>query len=287
MKSLNSSLESLEKKLKGRKATPERGIDNMVQLPLWPEHARGVPNAALRGALFAAIQGKNRQALKRAELAAPKGMLIRFTGWQLDQSDLDVWEQSLHLSHYHPLGTRCDFTAYAFLKALGRRTGKSDHEWLKDVFARLAGAVVEITHDNKIYFGALIKGGVRDEISGLYRIEINPTLANLYSAGWTATDWEQRQALRGKPLALWLHGYYSTHADPYPVKVETLHQLCGSQTRHLKHFKVNFKNALDDLKAVGAITDYSFDGNLVSIERTPSASQQKHLRKAELRTKKL
>ncbi len=258
---------------------------SVVQLPLWPESARGVPNSVLRGALFAAIQGKNRQALKRAELAAPKGMQIRFTGWQLDQSDLDVWEQCLHLARQHPLGTRCDFTAHAFLKALGRKTGKSDYEWLKDVFARLAGAVVEITHDNKAYFGALIEGGVRDETSGLYRIEINSNLAKLYSAGWTATDWEQRQALRGKPLALWLHGYYFTHADPYPVKVEMLRKLCGSRTKELWKYKQNLKNAHDDLQAVGAINGYAIEGDLVSIDRTPSRSQQKHLRKAKPRNR--
>ena len=60
--------------------------------------ARGVPNSVLRGALFAAVQGKNRVAMKAELLAVQKGMEIRFTGWQLDQSDLDVWEQALHLA---------------------------------------------------------------------------------------------------------------------------------------------------------------------------------------------
>ena len=56
-----------------------------------------------------------------------------------------VWEQALHLVQQHPLGTRCDFSAHAFLKALGRSTGKPMHEWLKDAFARLGGCFVEIT----------------------------------------------------------------------------------------------------------------------------------------------
>src|SRR5664279_2072320 len=56
----------------------------IVQLPLWPAPTRGTPNSFLRGALFAAIQGKERQYLKRQILATQKGSTIRFTGMQLD-----------------------------------------------------------------------------------------------------------------------------------------------------------------------------------------------------------
>ena len=269
---------------RGQRAQANPQSAKIVQLPLWPEPARGVPNSALRGALFAAIQGKDRQALKRELLAVQSGVEIRFTGWQLDQSDLDVWEQALHLARQHPLGTRCEFSANGFLKALGRRTGKSDHEWLKDVFARLAGAVAEIMHDRKTYFGPLIEGGVRDEITRRYVLEINPQLARLYAAGWTACDWAQRQQLRGKPLALWLHGFYASHADPHPLKLETLHHLSGSRNKQAAGFKRYLKAALADLQTTGAIRDFeiSKDGR-VTVDRTPSRSQQKHLRKAKPR----
>ena len=80
------------------------------------------------------------------------------------------------------------------------------------------------------YFGPLIEGGLRDEVTGLYILKLNPDLVKLYGAGmWTAIDWEQRQALRRKPLVLWVHGFYSSHADPYPMKIEKLMQLSGLQ----------------------------------------------------------
>ena len=75
-----------------------------MQLPLWPEQTRGTPNTFLRGALFAAILGNERRALKGEVLATQKGVTIRFTGWQLDQSDLDVWEQAAELARSHPFG---------------------------------------------------------------------------------------------------------------------------------------------------------------------------------------
>ena len=42
-----------------------------------------------------------------------------------------------------------------------------------------------------------------------------------------------------KPLALWLHGFYASHAAPHPLSVEYLHKLSGSQTKRLRRFKEN------------------------------------------------
>ena len=82
-------------KKRGRKPASAK----VIQLPLWPEAKRGAPNAVLRGALFPAIQGKNRGGLLRQVLIATQdGVTIRYTGWQLDQADLDVWEHALHLA---------------------------------------------------------------------------------------------------------------------------------------------------------------------------------------------
>ena len=84
-------------------------------------------------------------------------------------------EHTLHLARTQALGTECYFTAHGFLKALGRATGKQNHEWLKLVLVRLAGAVVEIISGRRTYFGTLIEGGVRDEDTGRYVVEINPS----------------------------------------------------------------------------------------------------------------
>lgn len=256
-----------------------RGPAKVIQLPLWPEVKRAAPNAVLRAALFAAIQGKNRAGLLRKELIATQdGVTIRYTGWQLDQADLDVWEQALHLARTQALGTKCYFTAHGFLKALGRQTGKSGHDWLGESLARLGATWVEISDGRRTYFGSLIEGGARDEDTGKYVVEINPDLAKFYGrTQWTQIDWEQRQRLRGKPLALWLHGFYASHAAPYPLTVAYLHKLSGSQTKQLKHFKQNLTKALRDLQAAGAIKAFEIRDDLVHVWTIPSPSQQKHL----------
>ena len=263
----------------GKTAEEEpRGPAKVIQLPLWPESKRGAINAVLRSALFAAVQGKGRVALDRELVAAQQGIEIRFTGWQLSQSDLDVWEQVLHLARTQALGTRCYFTAHGFLKALGRSTGKRDHEWLKSVFSRLSATDVQISHKGRTYFGSLIEGGVRDEDTGRYVVEINPKLAKFYGrTQWTQLDWDQRQQLRGKPLALWLHGFYASHARPYPLTVAYLHKLSGSQTKQLRYFKKNLAEALSELVTLGALQAFEIVGDLVHVRTVPSQSQQKHL----------
>jgi hypothetical protein len=226
----------------------------VYQLPLWPEPVRGAPNSFLRSALFAAIQGKTRRWMKKELLATMRGVAVSFTGQQLDQSDLDVWEQAVQLSRHHPLGHICHFRANAFLTALGRRNGKTDYEWLHSAITRLIACAVEIRSGSRVFTGSVLSSCVRDEASGIYKLTLDPQTVNLYrSTDWTAIQWQERQALIGKPLALWLHGFYSSHAEPYPMKVETLKKLSGSGTKRLAKFKENLKAALTDLEAATGI----------------------------------
>ena len=270
-------LMAFSEKMQQREAQKPRGPAKVLQLPLWPEAKRGAPNAVLRGALFAAVH-KDRRYMDREILAAQDGITVRFTGKQLDQADLDVWEAVLHIARLQGLGTELHFTAHGFLKALGRQTGKSGHDWLRSAFARLGATWVEISDGRRTYLGSLIEGGARDEDTGRYVLEINSKLAKFFSpTRWTQIDWEQRQRLRGKPLALWLHGFYASHAKPFPVTVEYLHKLSGSRNKQLRFFKRHLTQALTDLQQVGAIRSFEIQDNLVHVWTVPSKSQQRHL----------
>lgn len=264
--------------------TEKKGAE-IVQLPLWAEATRGTPNSFLRGALFAAIQGKEREYIKGQVLASRDGIKIRFTGMQLDQSDLDVWEQAAELARSHPLGNVCHFRFHAFLKALGRPTGKAQHEWLKEVFRRLMSSGVEITHGKYTYGGSMLEFAC-DEETGVYILHLNPKILSMYKAGWSAIDFETRKKLRRKPLALWLHGYLSSNAENYNTKIETLHRLSGSKTKELKHFKTNLRTALTDLETA---TNGSMGGtiveHLVEFKTQPTQSQARHIAK-KTRTKR-
>lgn len=256
---------------------PAEPESQVIQLPLWPEPVRGTPNSFLRSALFAAIQGKTRAAMKKEILAAAKGIEIRFTGFQLDQADLDVWEQAVHLARRNELGNVCRFRANAFLKAIGRSNGKANYEWLNDSLTRLVACAVEIRNGSRVFTGSLLSSCERDENTGMYELILDPKTIRLYSFNdWTAIDWEQRKALKGKPLALWLHGFYSSHAQPFPLSIDYLREKSGSRTQEKKFFKTALKRAFIELENVTGIKA-QFEGDLVIVERLPTPVQARHI----------
>jgi hypothetical protein len=247
----------------------QRKQEIQAQLPMWGEPVRGVPNSVLRSALFTATKRGKRQYCEQKKIASVDGISVVFTGPRLDQADLDVWEQCLHIARNHGLGNTIQFTVHSFLKSIGRNTGNSQHEWLKGAFARLRTSDVEISDGKRTFFGALISSGQRNEETSFYELVLNPRIASLYNDdGWTGEDWEQRKQLIGKPLALWLHGFYSSHSKPFDYKIETLHKLCGSQTKQLFHFKAEFKEAITHLsEATG--WNCRIEGDKLQVFKTP------------------
>lgn len=262
-------------------------LAKQMNLALWPDAVRGVPNAVLRGALFG-VSNDRKIHKTRDIIAAVDGIEVRFKGEAFNQTDLDTWEMLLHLARLQPLGTKVEFQARELLRALGRAGGKTQHEQLKNEIVRLIGGVVEITwtEEKKTFGGALVHNFFRDEETQRYVVEFNPKLLELYGGGYTMVDWESRQALGRNNLAKWLQGFYSTHAKPYPIKVGTLHKLCGS-AEVLKNFKIKLKAALDELVRVGSIKSWAIQtGDLVSVEVVASRSQLKHLAQSKVIHKK-
>ena len=102
-------------------------------------------------------------------------------------------------------------------------------------------------------------------------------IAQMGCRGESAAPGGHRATLRGHPLALWLHGFYASHAAPHALTVEYLHKPSGSQTKQLRKFKQNLTQALRDLQVAGAIQGFTIQGNLVHVQTVPSPSQQKHL----------
>jgi len=230
---------------------------------VWPDISRAAPSCVLRSALFGVVQRGRRRYLERQELAAWKDVTIRYTGMRLDQADLDVWMQAVHLFRHCGLGERLNVSAYALLKAIGRHTGKGDHEWLTSSLARLIACAVEIRVNKKLYAGNLVREFWLDQETGHYVLSINPQLASLFADGYSQMEWEQRQALGARDLAKWLLGYISTHqatgANPHRIGLDKLQQLCGSEM-DAKEFKRQTRRYLDELKGLEVIDSWRFTG---------------------------
>jgi hypothetical protein len=265
----------------GGDAKPIKPQENL-SLDLWADSARGVPNVILRNALFGVPQVRVMYK-DRTVIASSKDVEIRFKGESFNQTDLDVFAMLLHLARLQPLGEPFKFTANSFLKALGRKNGRTQYEQLKDDFARLMSGYVEITYLNekKSFMGTLLDDATRDDVTKTYTTVFKPHIMKLFDFGFTLTDLDQRQALGKNNLAKWLQGHYATHAKPYPIKVQTLHKLCGSTDKELYSFRQKLKAALDELVRVGSLMSWEIlPGDLVSVQAVPSQSQRKHLTKS-------
>lgn len=244
-----------------------KNANKEVVLPEWPTPKRATPNAFLRSALFSAIQSKDRIFLDRAILASQEGITVKFTGKQLNQEDLTLWETLVHLAKTQPLGNICEFTAYDILKTMGHGDSGEEREILHEGIIRLGACMVEILVNGKnTYFSSLVDHGVKNEETGHYTIQLSKSLIKLYAQN-TWVDFKQRANLKRKPLAQYLHGYYSSHKAPYPVKIETIYKLSGSKTKRVTDFKKKAIIALDVLVEIGFLVSYEIDEDRINVKK--------------------
>ena len=259
-------------------------IEITTKLPTWLDHARGVPNVALRSALFSVSRQPVRPFLEQQVIQSQNGYEIIYTGPRLDQGDLDIWETVLHIAREQTLGGEVRVTACHMLKLLGQTDTGKNRASLQRHLSRLNATALHIQAGRYSYEGSLIDEVQRDTHTRQYIIRLNVGLQSLFASHqYTRVEWDIRQSLRGKPLAQWLHGYYASHAKPFPVTVETIHRLCGSETAALWKFTQTLRTALHHLqtacKANSQLFSHAIRGDLIYIERQPSPSQGRHLAK--------
>jgi hypothetical protein len=234
----------------------------LLLFPQWSDAARVCPNPLLRSALFE-VRGRNekRRAVKEERLAAVDGIELRYTGWRLDQDDYETWAEVMHLARGLQPTDVLHTTSYALLTGLGKTDTGPNRRKLSERLTLLMGGVLQLAVDvpdgrTITYSGTLVQEALKiDKPLGRrgaqpWQIKLNPRLTNLFGPdGYSRMSLSVRRALTGKPLAQWLHGYYASHADPFPIRVETLHALCGSSARDMGDFATHLRDSLDTVMA--------------------------------------
>lgn len=217
-------------------------------LPWWPKETRGVPNSIVRSSLFGVVKRGKRDYLTRVRPQSMSGISLTYSGPRLDQADLDVWLGILELFKSQDIG-RVPFHIKPFLSSIGRTYSSGNRAWLFRAISRLAGAVIEIDDGHgHIYGGALISEFARDKTTDNMMLSINPKLAALFQAtSWSRINLTERQALGQDQLAKWLHAFYSSHAEPIPLKTTQLQELSGAGTTETREFRRELREAMSRL----------------------------------------
>lgn len=120
-------------------------------LPGLEEFMRAMPNHIARSSLFAPVARGRKKMHKNTVLVSRVDAVIKFSGEQLDETQADVWMQAMHLAGRVPLGGLVTINRAAFLRDIGRDTGKWQYEWLHRTMQALTFAmlVIEATKGDK------------------------------------------------------------------------------------------------------------------------------------------
>ena len=101
-------------------------------------------------------------------------------------------------------------------------------------------------------------------------MQVAPQLVELFGdVHYTQVEWAQRLALP-VGIATWLHGYYASHREPYPVKLETIKKGAGITTERPAKVRELIEKALTELVNVGFLKSWEIVGELVHVKRAPS-----------------
>jgi hypothetical protein len=239
-----------------------------LTLPWWDNHSRAVPNGILRSALFGVLKKGPRRFVKEKEICANKDLSIKYTGEQLDQADLDVWEQCLHVFRNRDLDEKIEFTANSFLTEMGRGNSKHQYETLISSLKRLKTACFSFETETEEYYGNFINDIRRNKINKKFVLTFNKKIALLFGQKkYTKIDHEMRKKIGNSPITLWLFRFYSSHKRPFPMYVETIQKRCGSEDS-LKSFKYNLKKALEKLSMLTGWTCWIDKSGKVYVQKT-------------------
>lgn len=206
------------------------------QLILWPERERGIPNELVRCAVFSAKNRKERRAIYRANapLVVPVigGGEVIYTGEELRQDDETVWMQLVHMSK-EARSPQVFFSPYSFFKAIRWPDKGTSYARLLTTLRRLNTASLEVystRFDRGVSTGLIVDFTYSKKTDGapwsVLVFSPENELLFLFDKLYSRVDWETRLALP-EGVSTWLHGFFSSHREPFDHKIETLAKGAG------------------------------------------------------------
>lgn len=239
-----------------------RGED--VYLPSWRDAAVGIPNLILRSSLFSASAVTDKP-LMNLEILSQGDTSIMLTGHPLGDYDRRVFAACLNYYRCdRPLSSGDDprwvkVTFWQLARDLKVTYSANTHQAIRDSLIRLNAAHLRIRVKRvdipmprlmDVVFDDGYQGRATPERllrgSDLISFRVLESMARLFGPeDWSAVSDTALHEYSGLPA--WLASYYSTHAKPYPVKVEDLFKWSGVVCE-LREFRRRLKRALARLQ---------------------------------------
>lgn len=259
-------------------------------LPGMEEFMRAMPNPVARSSLFAPIARGRRKFHNETLLVSRSDVGMSYTGEQLDEADADIALQLVYEAQKAPLGAPVTINRAAFLRAMGRATGKTQYEWLHRRFKALTVATLFIEAkkpdgSTKYLIGKteafhILQSFRYDELTETYTFTLDPRWKILFgNREFALIDWPKRMEIgRGQDLAKALQRLVATSADP--VQRYTLDWLkekmqYGGRMRDFKHALIAATQELARLEIIeaGRIEDSTKGKEQLALWRTVDSGE--------------
>lgn len=219
-------------------------------LPEIFEEKRAIPNCFLRGALFGMVRKGRRSLVKDNVIFTMSQYNVAFSGENLDQNDLEVWDTLMYLAKRDNVDNELRITLYELQKVMRMPDTGANRKAIIARIKRLSFGQVSIKANDKEYFGSLLDDGFIDNNGdGKLVVRYNKKLSYLFTDGdYTLLSVDIRHLIGANQLARWLYSFYESHnTKPMPFSLDFLKQLCRSESEP-KEFKRMLKNALELVK---------------------------------------
>lgn len=265
---VQKALDIAQKHAAKRQGSAKNGaaLKQAVQLSFFSgdTNQRAFPNILARTPLFAPIRPGRRKMLENELLPAHgTNLIIRYTGKQLDQSDCDVFMQTLFLLRGKDLGVGHLISRSELLRALGKTDGGKNYIWLDETFGRLVSAQLAI--ESPLYKGrvTLVSKWVEHKETGQWHVVVDEDIKKLFGGEqYSLIDWQRRLKIAKRvDLAKWLQNWTCSHEKGMQNwKVTTLYTL-SEYSSPIRKFREALTEAMEELARVGIIIEPTFYEN--------------------------
>ena len=247
---------------------------SLFDIAPWPDTMRAMPNDTARSALFTTRNKKiPREALQNKVIFhVNKDVKITYTGVELRADDDElVWQQVLEHAKRTPIGEPITFTFYELCQDLGWSINGRYYTKAEECLSRLQATAMDFTSDRVGHlesvsllhrFRVLDRGKKTSRCQVLIDEEIVVLFAGDH---YTKFIWEKYRKL--SPTARRMFDYFSSHREPYPLKLETFRLMCGSDSTRVKKWREQVGEACEELRGSGLVEHAWVNDDLVHCKR--------------------
>jgi hypothetical protein len=244
-------------------------------IPFWPETVRAIPNDVARSAIFTVRSWKaERKAHRDAPIFSVGNVRLTFTGVELRAADDEiVWQQLLHYARNFGPDNWIEFTPTQLCRDLGWSVNATYRAKLRQSIMSLLSAtiLVENTQHEKGLAVRFVDTFEYETPEGeklpRWRVKLGKEMAKWFS-NHQFTQIELHGYREMTPVARRICDYVCSHQAPYALKLETLKSMCGSETKAVKRWREQVREALAQLQSASFIRSWEVTSeDLVTIIR--------------------